>query len=178
MPVNISLLPPELTVSKNLNNLLKTLKALGVIGVAAFLFFGIGVGVFFITSSISLNNISANVAKLKGQVSAQQKSEQQIILLKDRIAKANSVYALPSSLPDLAAIEPYLANLSVSTSINQMTFETGSIGLSVNLKTNSDLGTFIESLRSSSIFKSVSLSSFSYSPSSGYSVEVTAVRKK
>jgi len=150
---------------------------MGVIGVAAFLAFGIGIGVFIIFSTVSLNGINASITRLKAQVSSQQKSEQLIILLKDRIAKTASVQSMPGSLVNLQAIEPFLLGLSGSSYINQMSVGPESLTLSVNLKTNTDLSTFIKSCQGSDVFKSVNLTSFNLSPATGYSVEITALKK-
>jgi len=177
MPVNVNLLPPELSVSKSLNDLIKTLRALGVIAIAAFLVFGVGVGVFFAISTVTLGSINANVGRLKSQVSSQEKSEQQIVLLKDRITKITSVLTIPNSLLNLTAIGSFLSKFSGSVSIDQMQIDPAAIVLLVNLKTNSDLSTFLGLLENSAIFKSVNLTSFSFSPSSGYSLEVSVVRK-
>lgn len=177
MPVKLNLLPPELAVSKSLSGFLKTLRALGVIGIAGFLVFGIGLAAFFIVSTISLNGANANITKLTNQISAQQKSEQQIILVKDRVAKIASIQGLPSSLPNLAAIDPYLTSLQETGSINEMAIGPSSINLSINLKTYTDLSAFLESLQSSDTFGSVTLTSFSFNPTSGYSVEIEAVKK-
>lgn len=177
MPVKLNLLPPELAVSKSLGQLIKTIKALGVIGIAAFLVFGAGVGAFFIISTISLNGINANVAKLTSQVSAQQKSEQQIVLVKNRIAKVATIQGLPNSLTNLELINPFLVNLPPTSSINQMSIDSGSVSLSVNFITNSGLSAFIDSLQSSDAFKLVNLTSFSFSPSTGYAIEIKAINK-
>ncbi|MCX6705445.1 MAG: hypothetical protein NT162_03890 [Candidatus Woesebacteria bacterium] len=177
MPVKLNLLPPELAVSKSLGQLLKTIKALGVIGIAAFLVFGAGVGAFFIISTISLNGINANVAKLTSQVSAQQKSEQQIVLVKNRIAKVATIQGLPNSLTNLELINPFLVNLPPTSSINQMSIDSGSVSLSVNFITNSGLSAFIDSLQSSDTFKLVNLTSFSFSPSTGYAIEIKAINE-
>ena len=177
MAIKLNLLPPEHEASSNLNRSLKAVKALGVIGIAAFLIFGIGLGVFFILSTISLNSVEANVTKLSGQVAAMQKSEQQIILVEDRIKKITSIRGLPNALTNLAAINPYLANLSQTSSVNQLTIDSTSVALSLNLKTYADLTAFIESLQSSKNFGSVALESFSLNTKLGYSLEVKASQK-
>ena len=177
MPVNLNLLPPELSVSKSLNKLLKTIKALGVIGIVAFLIFAVGLGVFFVINTISLNSLKANIADLKSQVSSQQKSEQSMILLKDRIAKTMTVKNMPNSLKNLTNMWPFLTELSGSTVINQMTVSPTGVGLSVNLTTNSDLTKFIKAFQSSDVFRVVELTSFNLSPATGYSVEVNAEGK-
>lgn len=177
MAVNLNLLPPELSVSKNLKSLLKTVRALGVIGIVLFLIFSVSLGIFFVISTISLNSLNANVAKLKSQVVTQQKSEQLMILLRDRVAKIVSVQKLPNSLPNLVRIWPFLSDLSENTVINQMAIGTGSVALSVNLSTNSDMTKFIKSFQTSDVFKTVNLASFNLSPATGYSVEINAITK-
>ncbi len=177
MPVKLNLLPPELAVGKSLSSFLKALRKLDVIGIAAFLIFGTGVGIFFIVSTISLNGINANVSTLESKVSAQQKSEQQLILIKDRVEKIASIQGLPSALPNLKIIEPFLSNLSVNSSVNEMSIDSASTNLSVTLQTNSDLTAYIESLESSNVFGSVDLTSFNLSPGTGYSVAIKATKK-
>ena len=176
MPVKLNLLPPERAVGKNLNSFLKTVRALGVIGVAAFFVSAIGTGVFFIFSTISLNGTNADIARLTSQVSAQQQSEQQIVLIKDRVAKIASIQALPSSLPNQTAIEPFLSNLSTNSSLRELDINPTSVDLSLNIKANSDLSAFLESLQSSNVFKTVNLTSFNLVPSNGYSIEISAVK--
>ncbi len=177
MSVKLNLLPPELAVSKNLSKLLKIIKALGVIGMAAFVVFAIGVGAFFVLGTIKLNNLNSSVASLKKEVTAQQASEQQIVLVKDRLTKISKILNSPDSLPNLVVIEPFLGTLSQSTSINQLTIGSDSIGLSLGIKTNSDLTSFLGALQSSDVFKKVEMTSFSLSPSSGYAIEIKADTK-
>jgi Tfp pilus assembly protein PilN len=176
MPIKLNLLPPELEVSKGLGSVLKTLRALGVIGIVAFLVFGVGVGAFFIVSTISLNGVNASVTKLTSQISAQQKSEQQIVLVKDRLAKIASIQDSPNSLPNQKAIQPYLDRLAPTSSVSEITIDSKSVSLRVNFQTNSDLSAFIESLQSADVFKTVKLTSFSLSPTAGYSLDINAVK--
>ena len=177
MPVNLNLLPPEHAVSKSLSGFLKTVRALGVIGIAAFLVFGMGIGAIFAFSTVSLNGINTNITKLKGQVSALQKSEQQIILVKDRIKKIASIQKLPNSIPNLTLVAPTLVSIDSSGSVDQMTIDPGAIGMSANFGTNAGVTSFIESLQSSKDFKSIDLVSFNFNPTTGYAVEIKAVSK-
>jgi hypothetical protein len=177
MAVNLNLLPPELAVSKSLGNIIKTVRALGVIGIAAFLVFGAGIGIFFIISTISLNGISSNIKGLEAQISAQKKSEQQIILLKNRIAKIATVLTAPSSLPSLTIFQPFLPVLSANTSIGQMAFNPKGSTISLSFGNSTDLSQFLNSIRSSSVFSSVNVTSFSFSPATGYLVEVKVINK-
>lgn len=177
MPVNLNLLPTELSVSKSLGALLKTLRAIGVIAVAAFLVFGIGIAAYFIVVQVTLNGINTKVTTLKNQVTANEQSEQQVILLKDRLAKITSIQNLPSLLPNLIAVEPTFINLSADSAISQMQVGTAGVNLTLNIKTNSDLTAFLASVRNPDVFKTVGLTAFSLNPAIGYSLTVQTVKK-
>jgi uncharacterized membrane protein YhiD involved in acid resistance len=177
MSVNLNLLPPELSISKDLRRILTTLKALGVIAMGAFLVFAVVIGAIFIVSNITLGSAKAKVNALKSQVAAQEKSEQQIVLLEDRLTKIGSVQKIPNSLASLITVEPFLTKFSGSVSVNQMQITPIGTTLSLNIKTNSDLTSLLTSIQNSDAFKSVELTSFSFNPTVGYSVEVAMVNK-
>jgi hypothetical protein len=173
MPVKLNLIPPEQKVGKSLSGFLKTARALGVIGFAAFFVFAIGIGTFFIFSTISLNGTNADVAKLTSQVTAQQKSEQQIVLIKDRLANIATIQSTPNALANQVAIQPFLSNLSTDSSVSELDIDPTSVLLSLNVKTNSDLSTFLEALQSSKAFKLVNLTTFNLNRTYGYSIEIS-----
>lgn len=177
MAANLNLLPPELTVSKSLGNLLKTLRAINVIAIAAFLIFGAGMAAFFVISSISLTGIKNNIASLEAQVKTQAQSEQRMVLLKDRIAKITSAKKVPNSVPNLASVPPLLAGLSPGTTITQLQINATNVELAVNITSNTDLSAFLSTVKGSTFFKTVNLTAFSLGPTTGYSVEIAGVKK-
>ena len=175
MPVNLNLLPPELSISKNLGSLLKTFRALGVIAVGAFLVFGVGIAALFIIDTMSLGSINAKVSALKSQVTAQEKSEQQVVLLKDRLENITSIQNMPNSLASLAVIEPFLSGFSSNVSVSEMQISPTEVDLTLRIKSNSDFSALLTSIRNLGDFRSVNLTSFSFNPSSGYSVELAMI---
>lgn len=177
MAVKLNLLPPELSVSKNLGNLLKTVRIINVIGMAAFLVFTLGIAAIYIFSLISLNSLNASTAALKTQISAQEKTEQQVVLLKDRLDKAATVLQIKGSYPNLIAIEPFLAAFSATATVNQMTIASGSLSISLNTQQTSDVTSFLNSFQTSSAFKSSGLTVFNLNPKTGYLVEIDATSK-
>jgi hypothetical protein len=170
MPVNLNLLPTELSVSKSLSSLLKTLKALGVIAVAAFIVTALGITAYFVVEKLALNNIDAQVNALKAQVATQEKSEQQVILLKDRLSKISLIQSLPGSLSSFLSTQSLLLNLSPNTSVNQIQVDPVGATMSLGIKTNSDLSAFLSSIQKSNSFNEVGLTAFSLSEL-GYTVE-------
>ena len=171
------MLPQNLQVSKGLNSILKTTKALGVIFIVAFIIFSLGMGAFFIYSRITLDGIKTNVDQLKSQVKAQETSEQQLVLLKDRLAKISSIKSTPNATKNITGIDFLFTNMSPSSTMNLANFSSTKIDVSVAIRSNEDLTAFIQNLKSTDLFKSVNLSSFAYGAGSGYSIDVSLSSK-
>lgn len=177
MAIKLNLLPPELAVDKNLGAALKLTRSLGIISLAAFIFFVIGVSGFFIYDSITLKNLTNDVAGLTSQISLQSTSEQQVVLLKDRIKDITTVQAIPSSLPNLIATDPFISALSTNDAVTELNIDPQKMDILLNFKSNADLTTFLKSLSSSTAFNTVTLTSFGLNPTSGYSVGVNIQKK-
>lgn len=170
--MKINLLPPELSVDKNLSVILKAVRSLGVIALVAFFIFIAVLSAIYIVNSSTLNKLASDLSQTKTQITAAETSEQQMVLLKDRIGKIGIVKGFPSSLKNLALIDPYLANFSPDSSLNELDVDSKKTQLLLTFKSNNDLSAFMSSLSKSDVFKTVILSSFSLSPVSGYSVGI------
>jgi Tfp pilus assembly protein PilN len=177
MPVKLNLLPQGLLISKSLGKALKTIKALNVILSVAFLVFALGMGAYFVLSTITLNGVQNKVDKLKTQVIAQESSEQQLILLKDRIQKISTVKALPNTFKNVENINSLLTGLSGESSISQLDVGQAKVDLSMIIKSNNDLTSFLRSVENTNLFKTVILSSFGYSPVGGYTLGISFTGK-
>jgi|SRR5688572_17036863 len=177
MAIKLNLLPPELAVDKKLGAVLKTTRVVGTILLGAFLIFVLGLSAFFVISSVLLRNTIARVDNLKDQIVARETSEQQMVLLKDRLKKISSVRAIPTSFENLSAIDPFLLSLSPDSAVTELDVDPIKIGLLINFKTTSDLTSFFENLATSDVFKSATLSSFGFNPLAGYLAGLSVVPK-
>ena len=175
MAIKVNLIPPEHAVSSSLSKLLKTTRSLGIIFLAGFLLFAAGVSAFFLISSLSLRSLQEEISLLETQIKDQEASEQQIVLLKDRIAKINAVLKLPDSTENLISIDPFLPSSSANSLVNELSVNSQKIDLSVNIRSNADLTAFLKGLSESGMFKSIVLSSFGFNPVGGYLVSVSVV---
>jgi uncharacterized membrane protein YhiD involved in acid resistance len=173
MAVNLNLLPSELAVSKNLGKALKTLRALGIISIVAFLIFAVGLTIFFVVSTISLNGLNNSISQHKAQVAAQESSEQQIVALKDRISKIENAKSTPNALKTITDLDSLLTGLSTGSTINELDADSIKATMSLNIKSNDDLTAFLQAVSASKVFTSGIVSSFSFGPSLGYSIGVT-----
>ncbi len=171
MPVNLNLLPQDFQISKSAGSAIKTMKALGVILIVVFIVFCLGLGAFFIYSKLSLNKLQTTVDGLKVQVKAQEKSEQQLILLKDRLSKIGSVRASSGALSNVNNMDSLISNMSSVSNIDEASININKMNLILSVNSNEDLVTFMDNLKKSTAFTSVSLASFNYN-SKGYSLDV------
>lgn len=176
MAIKINLLPTELKVSGGLSRILRVSRILGVISLAVFLVFGLGLGVFFVISSVQLNSLNSGNDALKSQVTSLKTSEAQLVVLKDRIAKIKTVQKIPTAVKNLVDFDPLVSSFSSST-VSEVDVDTNKIATSINFRSNSDLTSFVKAISLASIFRSVTFSSFSFSPAGGYLIGLTAVPK-
>lgn len=170
-PDNLNLLPQDLQVSKGLSSLLKTARSLGVILIVTFIIFCLGMGAYFIYSKITLDNIQTNVDQLKTQVKAQEGSEQQLVLLRDRLQKIASVKGIPSAGANISGINSLLANMSTNLKMSEANIDPLKMSLSLRLYSNEDLSTFLQNLKSTALFNQIELATFSYG-ATGYNLDV------
>ncbi len=177
MAIKLNLLPPELAIDKNLSATLKIARSVGVILIALFLVFAVGTVAVFVISSVTLKNLNADIDKTTKQISASETSEQQIVLLKDRVGKIKIVQDLPSAFNNLIAIEPFLPITSPDSEVNELSVDSQKIALSLSFKSNDSLSSFLNTLSSSKALKSVIVSSLSLSPLVGYSLGVNITTK-
>lgn len=168
MAVKLNLLPQDYALTGPVGKIIKFIRPLNVILLALFLVMAIGMGGFFIISSVSLKNIGVANDNLKNQIQAQGAAQQQMTLLKDRLSKIKTVQALPTSLKNLANVSPLLTPLTGDSLVSELGVDSQKTTASITFKSNPDLTNFVKSLGGVKSFTSITLGTFSYSPSSGY----------
>ncbi len=170
-PDNLNLLPEDLQVSRGLASTLKTIRSLGVILIVCFSIFCVGMVGFFIFSKISLDNANTNMNQLKTQVAALEASEQQLILLKDRLGKISSIKKEPSATKNVASLNSMINNSSPTMKMSEVSITPSEVSMRLDIYSNEDLTTFLQYLRNSTLFDEVELSTFNYTQNK-YSLDV------
>ncbi len=172
MAIKLNLLPQEYAVPSGLNKILKSARALGIIFLAAFVIFAIGLSAFFFISSLQLRRMTAETEVLKSKIVSQQETEQKIVLLKDRINKIKIVKAMPSALTNLGKLNLILANLSPDSSLSELSIDSKKTEVSVLFRNSVSFANFLKTLKESDDFSQVTLKSFGFNPVNGYLVTV------
>lgn len=178
MAIKLNLLPQELAVDKTMGMVLKTTRAIGIIVTAIFIFFTIGVGVFLILSSTQLNNTQGRVQSLKSQIGSLEKSEQEVVLVKDRLKKISKVMGIANSSKNLGIVEPLLSEFSEMSKVTELNVDPSKISVLINFRNNQDMAVFFKQLNNSVDFKSAVLSSYSFNPLTGYLVGINMLPDK
>lgn len=177
MALKLNLLPSEYGKLGTTGKILRSLRALGVISFALFFVFALGTSAFFIISTITLNGLKNDIDSLKSQVTAEQTSEQQIVLLKDRVGKIKTILAAPDATKNLSLISPYISSLSASSKVSDISIDPSKVNLALNFVNNTDLSNFLSAISKDSQFGSVRMTSFTFNDATGYSLEILAVNK-
>lgn len=172
MAIKLNLLPSEKRVGKDLQRILRTIRMLGVVGLGIFIIFGIVLIGFFVFRSIQLNTRDSQNSGLKSRISTLETSETKMVLLKDRIAKIKTLLNVPTALANLDNVNLALSSLASDTTINELNISTAKISLSLNFKNSNEIAVFLKSLSDTKAFKTVTISSFSFNPTSGYLISI------
>lgn len=177
MAVKLNLLPEGYGVSGSLGKILKTTKALGVIALAVFIVFTIGMSAFFIFSTITLNGLKNEKTSLGVEIQSLQTTETQTVLLKDRLDKVKIVFSSPSAIKNLLLVDPLVTSLGPSSSLSELNVGAGKIDLILSFRSSVDLSAFYTKIADSQNFTTVRQTSFSYAPANGYSVGLSLTPK-
>jgi hypothetical protein len=177
MAVKLNLLPQGTSVTGTLGKVLKTTKMLGVIFIAFFLIFTLGISAFLIISTISLRNLNSDIDSLKSQISTLESTEQQAVLLKDRLAKIKTALAVPSSIKNLDGANPYISNLPPTASLTELNIDPQKVDFSIQFGSSNDLSVFLRDLSDTKNFPVGVLTSYSFNPITGYLISVRLSNK-
>lgn len=170
----INLIPRELSVGGSVH---KTAKKITNISIGTAVFAGFGVIAFlgvtlFYNQNINKLNSSNNI--LKNQISALQQSEQKLVFAKDRLGKITEVQAQDSAAKGLENFNflydfintsgMFVLEVSVASDKLEMSMS------STSLSATTSLFEFLEANKS--LFDIVEVPTFSYSPTSGYIINL------
>lgn len=170
--LNLNLLPQDLKVSKGIGRVIKITKSLNVILTVLFLISVIVVISLFVIGRLRLKSVLAEVEQLKVQVKALETSEQQLVLIKDRIAKISYARSYSNAKDNILNTSSLFSNLSNQVAVNSMNITPVKTDVSLTILSNDELTTFMNNLKNIDKFKSIDVYSFEYNKNIGYQVKV------
>lgn len=170
MAIKLNLLPTDILISKGLSKALRTFKALTVIFTVILLIFCLGMVGLFIVNKVTLDKAQSDVDNLKAQIKVQETSEQQLILIKDRLSKISTIKSKSDASNNIAGINSLVSDLSAKSRVTEEDASSTKSSLTISLGSNADLSNLIKNIEKTDVFKSVTLSSLGYSGIQGYVV--------
>lgn len=167
----INLIPPELSVGGLVNKIARKLATASIAGAVLAGFMAIvllGIIIFYNQDFKKINS-SNNV--LKNQINALQQSEQKLVFAKDRLGKIIEVQAQDTALEGLGNFNLFYDFLKSNNdiSVSEASIDSDKLEMSVisvSLSATTLLFDYIDTNKS--MFGKVMVSTFSYSPTSGY----------
>lgn len=161
---NINLLPPELTLGSSSLKLSKLIKKVNTVLIIVII-----LSVTIVAGSFLLFNTQKRVAKndqkeVEAKIAVLKETEQRLVLIRDRLGKISKVLANEST--DLESLKDIQANDQIILREADVKGKTSQIDIgATSLKVYAE---FLNKLINSNKYSEIVMSSFSYSPRSGY----------
>lgn len=171
----INLLPTELKPKGYILKFSKTFTSLAVAGLVLFLFSGVILTGAFLIISRKLNDSFSRQQELKNQIKAYQRTEQSLLLVKDRLSKINKIYTSPNSKEEIGILDEVLSILPEGVTLQDTKLFPDEAEISFILGDSYRFSQLLSNLTDRNL-KKVELASFALKPDQGYEVKLNLMR--
>lgn len=174
MMKQINLIPSEMSVPVKFVNLGRNLSKFTTLGLIVLIILVLGLIAGFVYYDLEYKKSIANIEDLKSQVVELEKSEQRLVLAKDRLSKVASVLAIDAIDDELLALQNFeslLPGSPVST-FSEITMSPDKVDTSIVFSDSNSLGSLLSSLPFLSEYKQIVLSAFGFNSTTGYLVSL------
>lgn len=172
----INLVPPEFKPKRSAVALANLLKRIAILGFSVFIAsIIVSVGGFLLVSN-QLSRSASRQEELKTQIEALEETEKRLVLVQDRLKRANAVLGLASASEDVRVLENALATVPPGVSFTKAELTPGKTQFTFTATTSSSLSQYFASILASALYKKVVLVSFIYAQELGYKAELALIR--
>lgn len=166
----INLLPIDLSSSRGSVKFAEGLKKLIPIFVGIFVIASVLSAVLLVFLTSEINSSHSRQSSLKQDITSLQKTEQQILLIKDRIGKINSLNSNTDAADTFANLDKTFSALPSGVNVSTVEITSDKTKFSVVSKDSLGMATFLNSIVTSGLYKSLILVQFSFTPGTGYTI--------
>lgn len=168
----INLLPTDIAPKSPINKTANVLKRVAIFGVVILILFLAGIGgyIFFLQRQIVASE--NNQVQLEDSIKSLQQIEQSLVLLKDRIKRANTILADETVTPALDSFAELTVTIPPSVRLTEAEITTEGTELGFLAPSSSLLAQLMANLYSIDEYEKITLKSFGFSPTSGYLVSL------
>ncbi len=168
----INLLPIELSPKSDLARLAKLMKRITIAGSVVFLVLGLAAASFLIVMTFEADSLVKENQALMVQIESFNQEEQGLVLVKDRVKKAEAIVSERRVEPELSRVSPFLVDQPLSVIISQADLKTKDSQFSFEVVDSSELGGVLSDFVALDAFEKVTLESLTFNPASGYLVSL------
>lgn len=172
MKKTINLLPEELEVKGPIAQGIETLKKIVILLAAVFLVIGGALGAYALILVFQIRDSQTAQENLKTQIASLEQAEQQLVLVKDRIAKARPLVEADDAKSNLDRLGSFLTNLPAGVNFTEGEIDLEKTEISFNANSSLGLSSLLSSLSAAQAFDTITLQSFSFNPNTGYLVSL------
>ena len=166
----INLLPKDLTVSKDVQDVAVKLTQFSYFAIFIFILtIAIGASAFFYFSN-KLKNLTTTQNTLTSNIQGLQETEEQIILTKDKVAKIKSILDARTNEQTFKKHKTVVDNLPETISVTESEIDSSNSEISFDAKDCRDLVSFMSSLLAQSNTLNIVMGNLSFNPFQGYSL--------
>ncbi len=165
---SINLLPVDLAPTGSIAKIANTLRKVNVLLIIVFFTGGAIIGAILLVTSIQIRQVSLSNNKLTTNIKSLEKTEQRLVLAKDRIDKAGTILKKNFVSNEVQNLQGFYSQLPEDVVVGEVEVSEKGTDISI-LTTNSlSLSRLLATVVSLSIYKRVELISFNYNPSLGF----------
>jgi len=175
MDKKINLIPEELTVPSSVVKLTKLISKFSIVAVISLIVTSLVMISFFVYFSLNLKNLDSSNTSLKANVVSLEKTEQQLILTKDKLSKILLVKSLESADINFESYKEFRTIASEFPDLLLGESEINAKGMEISVSSNntSSFIGFLKRIGEFNKFPNASISSLNFSPDKGLLLNLT-----
>ncbi len=169
---DVNLLPREMVPDKRVQSAVDKVKSLAFFLLTVAVIALIGGGVFYYILNQRFNTAFTQTEQLKEDIKAMVRTEQQLVLFKDRLNKVTKVKTSPSAYEELDILKDVYTSLPEETALNASKLTETKAEIAISHVGSSALSQILSRLVTTNQYSKTELQQFSYDNERGYIVTI------
>ncbi len=164
----INLLPQEFKPGSTVIKLSTNIKKIALLGVVIFLISVISYFTSFLFLNQRISVSLSNQEKLKNQIKALEKTEQRLVLVKDRLDKISSINRNPRANDEVGRLNIVSALFPENTFVEEIELDEHNAAVAISSDNLDKVASYLASVISSGEYVKVNLDFLQFDPKNGY----------
>jgi hypothetical protein len=173
----INLLPIDLSPDSSKARLSNILKNITVVGSVLLIVSVLAVMAIFFINYVEIRNLSQSQKQLEKSIGALEKTEQHLVLVKDRLTKIRKILGKETTADLVGDLLSWQESLGMQLDIQEAEILPDKIIVSFKTPNSFELAEALSSMTEKSDYSRIELTSLNFSPEMGYLVELILYKK-